>query len=152
MCDNIFQTYFRNLFSNYFPRRKLISSFKILNLCFDLDWSLKFWFVKILAHDFSYFFNLKIRRVAWDSCIGLSMQYSRELNMKAIRTAAETARFIGMDAITITTTNYNIINAFNSVDHVGSLLHGFKNGIGSVARKNWYTMVRLKFLSFLKIK
>ena len=105
-----------------------------------------------MAHDFSYFFNLKIRRVAWDSCIGLSMQYSRELNMKAIRTAAETARFIGMDAITITTTNYNIINAFNSVDHVGSLLHGFKNGIGSVARKNWYTMVRLKFFCFLKIK
>ena len=101
---------------------------------------------------FLFFFNLKIRRVAWDSCIGLSMQYSRELNMKAIRTAAETARFIGMDAITITTTNYNIINAFNSVDHVGSLLHGFKNGIGSVARKNWYTMVRLKFFCFLKIK
>ena len=73
------------------------------------------------------------------------MQYSRELNMKAIRTAAETARFMGIDAITITTTNYNIINAFNSVDHLGSLLHGYKHGIGSVARKNWYTMVGIMF-------
>jgi hypothetical protein len=87
--------------------------------------------------------NTLFRRVGWESCIGLSMQYSRELNMKAIRTAAETARYIGLDCITITTTNYNIINAFNSADHVGSLLHGFKNGQSTVARKNWYTMVAL---------
>lgn len=81
--------------------------------------------------------------MAWDSCVGLSLQYSRELNMKAIRTAAETARYIGIDCLTVTTTNYNIINAFNSSDHVGSLLHGFRFGIGSVARKNWYTMISL---------
>jgi len=83
------------------------------------------------------------KRVAWESCVGLSLQYSRELNMKAIRTAAEIARYAGIDCLTITTTNYNIINAFNSVDHVGSLLHSYKQGVSSVARKNWYTMVSL---------
>lgn len=82
-------------------------------------------------------------KYSWEECDRLTLQYSREMNMRAIKHAAETAKFLGIDCLTITLQNFKLINQFNSIDAAGSLMHSFKNNMKNVVKTNWYHMLSL---------